>query len=42
MMSYNQDQPIEFHVTFKIKLKNKIGVLAKTMNIISSFPAQFA
>jgi malate dehydrogenase (oxaloacetate-decarboxylating) len=41
MMSYNQDQRLEFHVTFKIKLKNKIGVLAKTMNIISSFPAQF-
>ena len=41
MMSYNQDQPLEFHVTFKIKLINKIGVLAKTMNIISSFPAQF-
>ncbi|GIX41075.1 MAG: NAD-dependent malic enzyme [Leptospiraceae bacterium] len=42
MSHYNiENQPLEYQYTFRIKLKNKIGVLAKTTNIIAEFPAEF-
>ncbi len=36
-----ENLPLEYQVTFRIKLRNRQGVLAKTTSIISSFPAEF-
>lgn len=41
MSILNEEQALEYQITFRIKSKNKIGVLAKTTNMISSFPAEF-
>ncbi len=37
----NEDLPLEYQVILRIKLKNRVGVLAKCTSLISTFPAQF-